>query len=308
MLRLWDANSGKEIVSIKDGSSGRMAMSHDGKLVASVGGPNVIVFWDGTTGKKLRQTTAGVFDALAFSPDGTVLASGESEGHIRLWDVATATELLMLKGHRGGVRALAFSAADRLASAGADTTVLIWDLARAAGGVKADAPAGKQRSAAWDDLAGTDGRAAYWAGLVFRRDPTEAVALFGENLRPSPEVSATRLRELLRDLDDDSFAKREKATQALKRLGPAADAELRAALKGDPSPELKIRVMALLAAISPPADAQERRSLRAIGLLEEFGTAKARSLLDSLSRGKATTQQTQAARAARARLAAGAKP
>jgi WD40 repeat protein len=136
VLRIWDVTSGKELSSITDRSLNRIALSPDGKVVASAGSSSVIVFWDAGTGRNLRQTPGGVFNALAFSEDGTVLASGESGGRIRLWDVATAGELLTLNGHRGGVRALAF-AGGRLASAGFDTTVLVWDLARAAGDNKA---------------------------------------------------------------------------------------------------------------------------------------------------------------------------
>jgi WD domain, G-beta repeat/Planctomycete cytochrome C len=67
--------------------------------------------------------------ALALSPDGKVLATGSYDQKIKLWDVANGRELKTLSGHNGCVYGLAFRPDGRiLASASADRTVKLWDV------------------------------------------------------------------------------------------------------------------------------------------------------------------------------------
>ena len=67
--------------------------------------------------------------ALAYSPNGDRLASGSNDDTVRLWDPKTGTELEILKGHTGDVRAVAFSPdGGMLASGdGNDNEIRLWD-------------------------------------------------------------------------------------------------------------------------------------------------------------------------------------
>ena len=61
--------------------------------------------WDANSGKEIRSFNgAGIISSLAFSPTGDVLAAGMagdySTGFVQLWDTATGKELCRHSGHR----------------------------------------------------------------------------------------------------------------------------------------------------------------------------------------------------------------
>jgi hypothetical protein len=69
--------------------------------------------------------------ALAWSPDGKSIATGQGDGTLILWDFDAATASVTLResypAHAGAVTALAWSADNRLASAGDDWAIQIWN-------------------------------------------------------------------------------------------------------------------------------------------------------------------------------------
>jgi hypothetical protein len=107
-----------------------------------------------------------------------------------------------------------------------------------------------------------------------------------DRIRP---VSEEEVRRCLKELDDDRFEVREKATLELDRLGkfivPAIKKELAKALPLDPRRRLE-RVLAR--AESEELSADQRRELRTLEVLEQVGTAEAKAVLKVIAKGRRT--------------------
>lgn len=119
------------------GSIWKVALSADGRLLASGGEDLTIRIWDMQTGKclKILEGHQGWVSALAFAPasqtltDGYLLASNGVDGTIRLWDVETGRTLHVLEGHTHGVLAVAFSPdGQTIASSSLDQTIRLWNI------------------------------------------------------------------------------------------------------------------------------------------------------------------------------------
>ena len=111
-----------------------MALSLDGKTVASAFESGRIDLWDVATARNTATLELQTLrlNTVAFSHDGTTLASGDSDAVIKLWDLATGTNTLTLESHafRSWVNVVAFSPDGTMIGSGhGNGTVKLWNTA-----------------------------------------------------------------------------------------------------------------------------------------------------------------------------------
>ena len=116
---LWEAATGKLLRRFGDPRRGALALalSANGKLLATADLFGQVLLWDVDKGKQLRPCKRSSRSNWP-SPDGKVLACGSFGGPITLFDPATGKELRPCKPRFGMVRALAFSPDGRLLACG----------------------------------------------------------------------------------------------------------------------------------------------------------------------------------------------
>jgi hypothetical protein len=320
-LRRWDLTSGKELPALAEAQRTvwELFWSPDGRLVGTRGSaaqPGVrdrearqhMRLWDVATGKRLAHLEMpGASGCLLFGHDGRTLLTTDAEAVLHHWEVLTGKERRRLAGHLPAwVGALALAPDGRtLASGGYDGQVLVWDLT-------GRAPDGKWQTtrhtpdhlgALWDDLAGED---AVKAGVVvwsLVADPEGTTAFLRERLRPVESPDVGRLRRWIADLDNDTFAVRERAERELEAMAEAAGPELRQALERVESAEARRRLRRLIDGLEESVPAgRQLQALRGIEVLEHVGTPEARDILRGLAGGAAAARLTREARASLRRL------
>ncbi len=109
----------------------QLALSSEGRLLASAGGDGVVILWDAATGteiRRLHEHRQGT-RAVAIDPTGQLIAAGGEEGLIVIWRVADGAVLARLHEHRSNILALAFSPDGTLLASGShDRTIRLWQL------------------------------------------------------------------------------------------------------------------------------------------------------------------------------------
>jgi WD40 repeat protein len=138
-IRLWDVASGKEKAALTRGRSSAkaVAVSPDGKLLASGNWDATVRLWDGASGREIATLAGhtGPLLTVAFSPDGSLLASGGRDlkwkkAEVKLWDLRTRAELASLRGVADPVSRLAFSPDGKTIAVGdIRGRVFLWDVA-----------------------------------------------------------------------------------------------------------------------------------------------------------------------------------
>ncbi|HEY7311725.1 MAG TPA: sigma-70 family RNA polymerase sigma factor [Gemmataceae bacterium] len=109
-----------------------MRFAPDGKTLVTGGLDGMLRVWDAETGKERRQFGgfAGYPNAFAFTPDGKTLALADGGMTIRTIDLASGKDRLPLSGHRTEVNSIVFTADGRaIVTAGWDGALYFWDSA-----------------------------------------------------------------------------------------------------------------------------------------------------------------------------------
>jgi WD40 repeat protein/serine/threonine protein kinase/tetratricopeptide (TPR) repeat protein len=112
----------------------RMAISPDGKSLASVTAAPEAIVWDlGAARPRAKIGVAGEMYSIAFSPDGKWLATGSQFGVVKLFDAATCREVATLQRYEFAstwAHALAFSPDSKLLAASSQEGVVqVWEVA-----------------------------------------------------------------------------------------------------------------------------------------------------------------------------------
>jgi eukaryotic-like serine/threonine-protein kinase len=135
-IQCLDLTTDREIWQTKpipESGLAALALSTDGRILASSSDyPNILI-WDAATGRllhKLDGHTSWV-SKLLFTRDGRRLISAGGDQTIRFWDTDTWTESDVLRGHTDEVHGLATSeAAQLIASADRDGNLMLWKAER----------------------------------------------------------------------------------------------------------------------------------------------------------------------------------
>jgi WD40 repeat protein len=109
-----------------------LALSADGRRLASSSRDGTVRVWDAATGAPEAVLSRGWWRptmwVAAISADGSLVAGGSDDFVVRIWEVTTRSLLTALHGHTQSIRVLGWSPDGRIfASGGRDTTVRLWD-------------------------------------------------------------------------------------------------------------------------------------------------------------------------------------
>ncbi len=113
-VSLWSLSSRKKVAGIQvQKTVTAMALSRDGKVLATASGDGTLTLWNPVNGQRRSglPNQDGQVTSVAFSPDGRFLAFACGiDGEIQVWDEGGGRRLGTLTGKWGAIPCLAFSA------------------------------------------------------------------------------------------------------------------------------------------------------------------------------------------------------
>jgi WD40 repeat protein/serine/threonine protein kinase len=126
---VWDADTGTQIEALKNDASesASLALSPDGRWLATSGGDDVRVF-DTSTWKQVVTIAGPRVRSLGFDPTGLRLAVGTYDGEASIWEVPSGVRVRCLRVAGEPVDAVAFSRDGALVATGSrEGAEQVWD-------------------------------------------------------------------------------------------------------------------------------------------------------------------------------------
>lgn len=132
-LRQYNVATGKQLRAYKGHTDSlySLALSPDGKTLASGGYDQKIKLWSTDSGAELKTLTGhnGCVYALDFRSDGKILASASGDRTVKLWDVLSGERRDTLSQSLKELYTVAFSPdGKRVAAGGVDNRIRVWEV------------------------------------------------------------------------------------------------------------------------------------------------------------------------------------
>ncbi|HTU88507.1 MAG TPA: hypothetical protein VMF69_00280, partial [Gemmataceae bacterium] len=310
-LWVWDVATAQPIHKLAVNSTlGEILLTADDRLLIYGGFFNdgTVHVWDMETGQELASFTdppskeRGSIRGLALSADERFLAvifDREGASTVSVWETSSwkAVRTFAPTPQSNSGISMIFSRDGRsLFVSNSDTSILEWDVSGRFGR-KTEIPNKDRLNVLWRKLAETPDKA-YPAVWEMLDHPAESVPFLIEKVSPVKPVEEKRVRQLLAQLDSESFAEREKAGDQLLALGEQIVPILRQTLKERLTLEVRKRVEGVIESLNRGPTTEQLRSLRALAVLEWSKRPEAVEHLRQLAGGAASALLTRAAKAA----------
>lgn len=130
---MWDLNSGKALQHFQGHSDTvyAVALSSDGKLVATGSYDRTIIIWNAETGEQMRTLSGhnGAIYDLAFAANAKVLCSSSADATVKIWNVASGERLDTLSQPQKEQYTVEVSPdGNFLVAGGEDNRIRMWQL------------------------------------------------------------------------------------------------------------------------------------------------------------------------------------